>query len=68
LETATATLATPKAAPPFMNKREAADYLRISERTLNRYLEEEKVRCLKYGRKCVFSLEELNRFAAAQQV
>ena len=54
--------------PRLMTLREAADQLRVSERTLRREVRERKrLRCVKIGSRLLFDPADIARFVAARK-
>jgi excisionase family DNA binding protein len=55
------------AGSPWYAEAEAARYLRISERTLQRLSAKERVRSTAVGRRRLYHRDELNRLAAGEE-
>lgn len=49
---------------PVMTKSEAADYLRVSGRQVQRWVQENQIRPARLQRKPLFTREELDRFVS----
>ena len=50
-------------ASPFATVREAAEWLRVSERTIRRWIKEELLPCDRFGRNVRITWEDLKIFA-----
>ena len=48
----------------LLSHREAAEYLRVSQRQVNRFVERKLLEKIKLGRLSMFALEDLRRFVA----
>lgn len=49
----------------FLTKRELAELLRVSERTVNTWIRERKLECVKPAGKVLFAEDEVQRFIDA---
>lgn len=54
------------AARPLMNIQEAADYLRVSVRLIQKLLASRKLKAARLGRRLVFKRSELDRYVDLQ--
>lgn len=50
----------------LVNKSEAAELLRVSEKTLDKWITEFDLPCIQFGRSVRFSVEALKEWIAAQ--
>lgn len=53
---------------PWLSMAEAAEYVRVSERTLNRHIEKGKLRATKIGRRTLLNRDDLDALAAGEGV